>query len=110
MTITERATVAVFGVLLAWMVMAVGVGTDDKGKTGASAERIEIIRVRPVLTDTKDRFMLIGRRGTDQREGYWTDPESGEQVKILESRPVPIKTPWAHFMLAGRDEHLSQRP
>jgi hypothetical protein len=41
--------------------LAVAVGIDDKGKTGASAEKIEIIRVRPVLTDTQDRFMLIGR-------------------------------------------------
>jgi hypothetical protein len=55
----ERATVAVFGlllacifgVLLAWMVMAVGVGTDDKGKTSTSTEKIEILRVRPVPTD-----------------------------------------------------------
>jgi hypothetical protein len=83
--------------------MAGTVGTDDKGKTGASAEKIEIIRVRPVLTDTQDHFMLIGRRGTDEREGYWTDPESGEQVKVLKSRPVPIvpiETP--RFMLIGR--------
>jgi hypothetical protein len=75
----ERATVAVFGlllacifgVLLAWifLVTAVTVGTDDKGKTGASAEKIEILRVRP----------------------------------------VPITIPWAHFMLIGRDERLSQR-
>jgi hypothetical protein len=55
----ERATVAVFGlllacifgVLLAWMVMAVGVGTDDKGKTSTSTEKIEVLRVRPVPTD-----------------------------------------------------------
>jgi hypothetical protein len=75
----ERATVAVFGlllacifgVLLAWifLVTAVTVGTDDKGKTGASAEKIEILRVRP----------------------------------------VPITIPWAHFMLIGGDERLSQR-
>jgi hypothetical protein len=53
----------IFGVPLAWvfLVMAVTVGTDDNGKTGASAEKIDIIRVRPVLTDTQDRFMLIGR-------------------------------------------------
>jgi hypothetical protein len=109
MSITERATVAVFGVLLAWMVMAVAVGTDDKGKTastekkpGASAEKIEIIRVVPVLTDSQDRFMLIG--GTDKRDGYWTDPKTGEQVKILTSRPVPIVIPWVGFMLIGRDD------
>jgi hypothetical protein len=30
-----------------------------KGQSGA--DRIEVIRVRPVLTDTEDRFMLIGR-------------------------------------------------
>jgi tetrahydromethanopterin S-methyltransferase subunit F len=46
--------------------MAVTVGTDNNGKTGASAEKIDIIRVRPVLTDTQDRFMLIGR---DERLG-----------------------------------------
>jgi hypothetical protein len=66
----ERATVAVFGLLLAgifgallawiFLVTAVTVGTDDNGKTGTSAEKIEIIRVFPVLTDTQDRFMLIG--------------------------------------------------
>jgi hypothetical protein len=87
MTILERATVAnfgvllacIFGVLLAWIfqVMSVAVGTDDKGKTGTSTEKIEIIRVRPVLTDTQNRFMLIG--GTDKREGYWTDPETGNR-------------------------------
>jgi hypothetical protein len=109
MSITERATVAVFGVLLAWVFLAtaVTVGTDDKGKTGitgTSTEKIEILRVRPFLTDTQDRFMLIGRRGTDEREGYWTDPESGEQVKVLESRPVPIVIPWVGFMLIGRDD------
>jgi hypothetical protein len=95
--------------LLAWVFLAtaVTVGTDDKGKTGitgTSTEKIEILRVRPFLTDTQDRFMLIGRRGTDEREGYWTDPESGEQVKVLESRPVPIVIPWVGFMLIGRDD------
>jgi ABC-type antimicrobial peptide transport system permease subunit len=74
MTITERATVAVFGVLLAcifgvllaWiLVMAVAVGTDDKGKTastekktGTSTEKIEILRARPVpITAPEPHFM-----------------------------------------------------
>lgn len=71
MTTVERATVAVFGLLLAWifgvllawifLVTAVTVGTDDKGKTSASAEKIEILRVRPVpITTPWGRFMLIG--------------------------------------------------
>jgi hypothetical protein len=50
--------------------------------------------------------------GTDKREGYWTDPETGEQVKILASRPIhviPTLTP-DRFMLIARDERLSQRP
>jgi lipopolysaccharide/colanic/teichoic acid biosynthesis glycosyltransferase len=81
MSITERATVAVFGVLLAsvfgvllawiFLAMSVAVGTDDKGKTastekktGAPAEKIEIIRVRP----------------------------------------VPIRIPWIGFMLIGQDD------
>jgi hypothetical protein len=91
MTITERATVAVFGVLLAsifgvllawiFLVMAGTVGTDDKGK---SAEKIEIIGVVPVRTDTQDRFMLIGQ--TNKREVYWTDPETGERMKALASQ------------------------
>jgi hypothetical protein len=65
MSITERATVAVcgvllasvFGVALAWMIF-LAIGTDE-GKT--SAEQIKIIRVVPVRTDTEDRFMLIDR-------------------------------------------------
>jgi hypothetical protein len=70
MTITERATVAVFGVLLAlvFLAMSVAISTHDRGKTDASTEKIEMLRVRP----------------------------------------APITIPWAHFMLAGRDEHLSQ--
>jgi hypothetical protein len=89
-----------------FLAMSVAVGTDDKGKTGTSTEKIEILRVRPVLTDTEDRFMLIGRMGTDKREGYWTDPETGEQVKVLKSHPVPIvpiMTP-DRFMLIDRDD------
>jgi hypothetical protein len=65
------------------------------------AEKIEIIRVRPVLTDTQDRFMLIDRQNAN-----------GNQLKILKTRPVhivPISTP-DRFMLIGRDERLSQRP
>jgi hypothetical protein len=45
--------------------------------------------------------------GTDKREGYWTDPETGEQVKVLKSRPIhviPTMTP-DRFMLIGRDGH-----
>jgi hypothetical protein len=117
MTITERATVAVFGValasvfgvLLAWIVMAVAVGTDDKGKaapaekkTGAPAEKIEILKARPrPITAPWAHFMPIDRDG--RREGYWTDPETGEQVKILPSRPIhsiPTTTP-NHFMRIG---------
>jgi hypothetical protein len=30
--------------------------------------------------------MLIGR--DERRDGYWTDPETGEQVKILPSHPI----------------------
>jgi predicted outer membrane lipoprotein len=114
MTPVERATVAVFGVLLAsifgvllaWVfqVMEITVGTHDEGKTGTSTEKIEILRVRPLPPSAPDRFMLIGRRGTDEREGYWTNPETGEQVKVLESRPVPITIPWVGFMLIGRDD------
>ena len=108
MSITERATVAVFGVLLAsvlgvllaWIGIAVAVGTDDKGKTastetktGASAEKIEIIRVRPVpITIPWAHFMRP------------SDPETGEQAKVLKSHPVPIvpiETP-DRFMLIGR--------
>jgi hypothetical protein len=82
MTIMERATVAVcglllaciFGVLLAWIVMAVAVGTDDKGKTAstekkpsAPAETIETLKVRPVPITTpsphfmRRHFVPIGR-------------------------------------------------
>jgi hypothetical protein len=71
MSITERATVAVFGVLLAsgfgvllawvFLAMSVAIGTHDKGKTDASAEKIEILRVRPVpITIPWAHFMLIG--------------------------------------------------
>jgi hypothetical protein len=60
---------SVFGVLLAWIVMAVAVGTDDKGKTastekktGASAEKIEFIRAVPVpIRIPWIGFMLIGQ-------------------------------------------------
>jgi hypothetical protein len=47
---------------------------------------------------------------TAQPGEYWTDPSTGERIEILKSRPVPIAIPWAHFMLIGRDERLSQRP
>jgi hypothetical protein len=46
--------------------------------------------------------------GTDKR-GWWTDPETGEQAGVHESRPIPITYP-DRFMLIGRDECLSQRP
>jgi hypothetical protein len=82
MTIVERTSVAVFGllfacifgVLLAWIVMAVAVGTGDKGKTastekktGTSTEKIEILRARPVPITAPEphfirpHFMPIGR-------------------------------------------------
>jgi hypothetical protein len=47
--------------------------------------------------------------GTGKRDGYWTDPETGEQVKVLRARPVHTTTP-DRFMLIGRDERLSERP
>jgi hypothetical protein len=85
MSITERATVAVFGVLLAcifgvllaWIVMAVAVGTGDKSKTATSTEK---------------------KTGT-----------STEKIEILRARPVPITTPSPHFMRPhfipmGRDD------
>ena len=91
--------------------MAVAVGTDDKGKTAstemksfAPAEKIELLRVRPLPPSAPERVMLIGRRGTDEREGYWTDPESGEQVKVLESRQVPITIPRVGFMRIDQDD------
>jgi hypothetical protein len=54
------------------------------------------------------------RTWTDKPTWYWTAPETGEQVKILASRPIyipifPISTP-DHFMLIGQDDHLSPRP
>jgi hypothetical protein len=113
MSIAERATVAVFGVLLAcifgvllawvFLVTAVTVGTDDKGKTGASTEKIEILRARPVpITIPRAHFMLAGQ--DDHLSQRPSDLETGEQVKVLESHPVPIvpiETP-DRFMLIGR--------
>jgi hypothetical protein len=29
-------------------------------------------------------------RGTDKPTWYWTNPETGEQVKILASRPIHV--------------------
>jgi hypothetical protein len=50
--------------------------------------------------------------GTDKCEEYWTDPEAGEQMKILASRPfhsIPTTTP-DRFVLIAREERLSKRP
>jgi hypothetical protein len=90
MRITERATVAVFGVLLAcifgvllalvFLVTAVTVGTES--------------------ADPTQKNTLSSIQGQPTHDLGW---DRVETIRIREDRPVPITIPWAHFMLA--DEH-----
>jgi hypothetical protein len=73
MTIVERTSVAVFDLLLAWIFGLRGSswswqlqsGPTTKAKPAHLPKRLRSSesRVRPVLTDTQDRFRLIGRDG-----------------------------------------------